>query len=378
MPLLTGRGQSIGSHGGPAMVSPLTCALLPVITTPLSKPVIVPGPFKVIPVSSGATLTPRDVNSGTWQLPANPEPVRERVCPARSSVTSLAVISMQVASTTAMSAASAYAPGAPSVRHPLTGVGPAIAVDGNNVSTASVTANTTAAERLEHLIPQPLVDCLSRPGVWQPGIGRSWGTVPQVFGPSQVSCVEASALPSPSRDRTPSFRYAEPSWFSTVLAVTKRDWAISRLVIPRAAIWATRPSLAVRAPGPATARRRGRAPEARSSSSGHPAIAPAQRRPQLHQGSRALQDRLGRLQDIQRRFEQLDAALASLEATGCPKRDALASSQPTPPPERQLVLNELHGLVELFTRQRQRQRRAPEQPQRVDDSSSEGDPTGPA
>ena len=76
---------------------------------------IVPGPFTVIPVSSGATLTPRDANSGTWQLPANPEPVHERACPARSSVTLLAVISMQVMSTTAMSAASAYAPGAPSV-----------------------------------------------------------------------------------------------------------------------------------------------------------------------------------------------------------------------------------------------------------------------
>src|SRR4029453_5400788 len=164
MPLLVGRGQSIGSHEGPAMVSSLTCALLPSTTTPLSEPVIMPGPFTVIPVSSGATLTPRDANSGIWQLPANPGPVHERVCPARSRVRLLAVNSIQVLSTTAMSAASAYAPGAPSVRHPLTGVGPAIAVDGDNVSTASVTANTTAAERLEYLIPQPLVDCLSCPG----------------------------------------------------------------------------------------------------------------------------------------------------------------------------------------------------------------------
>src|SRR4029453_14822681 len=148
MPLLVGRGQSIGSHEGPAMVSSLTCALLPSTTTPLSKPVIVPGPFTGIPVSSGATLTPREANSGTWQLPANPGPVHERMCPARSSVTLLAVISMQVASFTAMSAASAYAPGAPSVRHPLTGVGPAIAVDGNNVSNASAQGTTPAAGRL--------------------------------------------------------------------------------------------------------------------------------------------------------------------------------------------------------------------------------------
>ena len=38
---------------GPAMVSSLTCALLPSTTTPLSKPVIVPGPFRVIRSARG-------------------------------------------------------------------------------------------------------------------------------------------------------------------------------------------------------------------------------------------------------------------------------------------------------------------------------------
>ena len=220
------------------------------------------------------------------------------------------------------------------------------------MSTASVTVNTTAAERLACLIPQPLVDRLSRPGVWQPGTGRSWGTVPQVFGPSQVSRVAASASAEPvprpdAQPGMPSRAGSRPSWPSRTglgdLAVghsagghgphALRSPSGHPAPSPPAAVDGhQRPELVFRPRSQALgAAAVGEVePRVQVVARGHPVVAPAQRRPQFHQGSCALKDRLCCLQDVQRRFEQVDAALASSKATGCPKRDALASTQPTP------------------------------------------------
>src|SRR5215207_1645181 len=85
-------------------------------------------------------------------------------------------------------------------------------------------------------------------------------------GPDQraAGAVTPSASGSWRRERTPSFRYARPRCVSTVFSVTNSACAISRLLMPPAAISATRCSLGVSA-SRSTNDRRGRAPLATSS-----------------------------------------------------------------------------------------------------------------
>jgi hypothetical protein len=75
MPSLFGREQPLGSHAGPVIVRALTCASLLTTATPLSKPVIRPGPLTFTSISPGRMLTPAGPMAATWQLPANPDPV---------------------------------------------------------------------------------------------------------------------------------------------------------------------------------------------------------------------------------------------------------------------------------------------------------------
>ena len=68
------------------------------------------------------------------------------------------------------------------------------------------------------------------------------------------------------RDPISSFRKTLRRWFSIVFSVTNSAWATSRLVMPSAAIRATRDSLAVSLLRLSIGSRRGRAPAAISSS----------------------------------------------------------------------------------------------------------------
>ena len=84
IPVLKGRSQlaGAGAQGGPVAVMPLTEALLLWIATPVSKPVMVPGPVTTTPVRLEAMMIPwLATAAGTWQLPAKPsgEPAHEIV-----------------------------------------------------------------------------------------------------------------------------------------------------------------------------------------------------------------------------------------------------------------------------------------------------------
>ena len=72
------------------------------------------------------------------------------------------------------------------------------------------------------------------------------------------------------RDPISSFRKTLRRWFSIVFSVTNSAWATSRLVMPSAAIRATRDSLAVSVLRLSIGSRRGRAPAAISSSCARP------------------------------------------------------------------------------------------------------------
>ena len=77
----------------------------------------------------------------------------------------------------------------------------------------------------------------------------------------------ASAAASSRRPLMPSFMYTRPRWFSTVLGVTNRSWAMSRFEAPRPASSAIRRSDAVSDSAPENMSLRGRSPSAASPSS---------------------------------------------------------------------------------------------------------------
>ena len=82
---------------------------------------------------------------------------------------------------------------------------------------------------------------------------------------SRYPAARASTSGSCRRDETSSLRKARPRCVSTVFSVTNSVWAISRLVLPIAAISTTRRSLGVSESSPACSLVRGRTPIAASS-----------------------------------------------------------------------------------------------------------------